>query len=167
MKSKQNDKNKKKEEKNGGSSAKEEEESSSQLSKTVNLFRRVPTLAALFCEVISFQSLSTVLAICFVRQLKESMPLDSDRASFTGLFFAYINGSSGLMQFFVLPLARPQVFGTSMGLSSHANVVASLLVYLAFLLRFLIGIFGPTSVPTNCDRNEGPRAHRFSKLQYS
>jgi ATP/ADP translocase len=107
LKSKQNDKDKKKEEeKNGGSSAKEEEESSSQLSRTVNLFRRVPTLAASFCEVITFQSLSTVLAICFVRQLKASMPLDTDRAAFTGLFYAYINGSSGLMQFFVLPLAR-------------------------------------------------------------
>jgi ATP/ADP translocase len=76
------------------------------LSKTAHLFQTVPALAALFCEVISFQSLSTVLNICFVRKLKESMPLDTDRASFTGRFYAYINATSGLMQFFVLPLAR-------------------------------------------------------------
>lgn len=57
-------------------------------------------------EVISFQSLSTVLNVCFVRQLKDGVPLDTDRASFTGRFYAYINGVSALMQFFVLPLAR-------------------------------------------------------------
>jgi len=74
--------------------------------KTAHLFQRVPTLAALFGEVISFQSLSTVLNICFVRQLKEGVPLDTDRASFTGRFYAYINGVSALMQFFALPLAR-------------------------------------------------------------
>ena len=79
---------------------------SSLVSKTTDLFRRVPTLAALFGEVVAFQSLSTVLNICFVRQLKERMPLDTDRASFSGRFYAYINGTSGLMQFFVLPLAR-------------------------------------------------------------
>ena len=81
-------------------------ESSNLFSKTSNLFRRVPTLAALFGEVISFQSLSTVLNVCFVRQLKESVPLDTDRASFTGVFYAYVNGVSGLMQFFVLPIMR-------------------------------------------------------------
>lgn len=75
-------------------------------SKTRNLFQRVPTLAALFGEVITFQSLSTVLSIVFVRQLKAQMPLDTDRASFSGRFYAYVNGISGLMQFFVLPLGR-------------------------------------------------------------
>ena len=81
-------------------------ESVSLFTKTTNLFRRVPTLGALFGEVISFQSLSTVLNVCFVRQLKESIPLDTDRASFTGVFYAYTNGIAGLMQFFVLPLIR-------------------------------------------------------------
>jgi ATP/ADP translocase len=84
----------------------EEEEEKSLLSKTGDLFRRVPTLAALFGEVIAFQSLSTVLNVCFVRQLKEQMPQDTARASFSGRFYAYVNGTSGLMQFFVLPLAR-------------------------------------------------------------
>jgi ATP/ADP translocase len=81
-------------------------EDASLVTKTAFLFRRVPTLAALFGEVVSFQSLSTILNVCFVRQLKEAMPLDTDRASFTGRFYALVNGSSGLLQFFVLPLAR-------------------------------------------------------------
>lgn len=81
-------------------------EDKSLLVKTAHLFQRVPTLAALFGEVISFQSLSTVLNVCFVRQLKDGVPLDTDRASFTGRFYAYINGVSALMQFFVLPLTR-------------------------------------------------------------
>ena len=76
------------------------------LSKTNRLFRTSPTLAGLFGEVISFQSLSTVLNVCFVRQLKDSMPVDTDRAAFTGRFYALVNGTSGLMQFLVLPLAR-------------------------------------------------------------
>jgi ATP/ADP translocase len=76
------------------------------LMKTIHLFQRVPTLGALFGEVICFQSLSTVLSVCFVRQLKDGVPLDMDRASFTGQLYAYINGSSALMQFLVLPLAR-------------------------------------------------------------
>ena len=74
--------------------------------KIAQLFQRVPTLAALFVEVISFQSLSTVLNVCFVRQLKEQIPLDTDRASYTGKFYAYINGVSAIMQFIALPLAR-------------------------------------------------------------
>lgn len=76
------------------------------LVKTIHLFQRVPTLAALFGEVVSFQSLSTVLNIYFVRKLKEGLPLDTDRASYTGRLYAYINGSAALMQFLVLPLAR-------------------------------------------------------------
>lgn len=83
-----------------------DDEELSLLSKTSNLFQRVPTLAYLFGEVISFQSLSTVLNICFVRQLKQHMPMDTDRAAFSGRFYAYVNGISGTMHFFLLPLAR-------------------------------------------------------------
>lgn len=98
----------KKEDKKSGVEKSEQKEGSL-LSKTAYLFQRVPTLAALFSEVICFQSLSTVLNVCFVRQLKENVPLDTERASYTGKFYAYINGSAGLMQFFVLPLARKYV----------------------------------------------------------
>ncbi|VEU34715.1 unnamed protein product [Pseudo-nitzschia multistriata] len=76
------------------------------LAKTGRMFKTSPTLAGLFGEVIAFQSLSTVLNVCFVRQLKESMPIDGERAAFTGQFYAGVNGISGLMQFFVLPLLR-------------------------------------------------------------
>ena len=76
------------------------------LAKTGRMFRTSPTLAGLFGEVITFQSLSTVLNVCFVRQLKLSIPVDGDRAAFTGQFYAGVNGVSGLMQFFVLPLLR-------------------------------------------------------------
>ncbi len=84
-------------------------EERSLLMKIAYLFQRVPTLGALFVEVISFQSLSTVLNVCFVRQLKEQIPLDTDRASFTGQFYAITNAVSAIMQFFALPLARKYV----------------------------------------------------------
>jgi ATP/ADP translocase len=76
------------------------------LAKTGRMFRTSPTLVGLFGEVIAFQSLSTVLNVCFVRQLKEAIPIDGDRAAFTGQFYAGVNGISGMMQFFVLPLLR-------------------------------------------------------------
>lgn len=76
------------------------------LAKTGRMFQTSPTLAGLFGEVIAFQSLSTVLNVCFVRQLKESIPADGDRAAFTGQFYAGVNGISAVMQFFVIPLLR-------------------------------------------------------------
>jgi ATP/ADP translocase len=82
------------------------EESRPLPSKIVYMFRKVPTLAALFGETISFQSLATVLNVYFVRQLKDQISLDTDRASFTGRFYAYVNGASAVVQFLVLPLAR-------------------------------------------------------------
>ena len=48
------------------------------------LFVRVPTLQALFCEVVSFQSLSTILNVCFVTKLKSTIVEDTARAAFTG-----------------------------------------------------------------------------------
>jgi len=76
------------------------------LAKTGRMFRTSPTLAGLFGEVIAFQSLSTILNVCFVRQLKLCIPVDGERAAFTGQFYAGVNGVSGLTQFFVLPLLR-------------------------------------------------------------
>jgi ATP/ADP translocase len=81
-------------------------EEESLLAKTGRMFRTSPTLVGLFGEVITFQSLSTVLNVCFVRQLKEAIPIDGDRAAFTGQFYAGVNGISSMMQFFVLPLLR-------------------------------------------------------------
>lgn len=76
------------------------------LEKTKRMFQTSPILAGLFGEVITFQALSTVLNVCFVRQLKESIIIDSNRAAFTGKFYAGVNGSACIMQFLVLPLLR-------------------------------------------------------------
>ena len=97
---------KKDSEKRSAAASAETDEEESLLQKTGRMFRTSPTLAGLFGEVITFQSLSTVLNICFVRQLKESIPIDGDRAAYTGQFYAGVNGLSGTMQFFVLPLLR-------------------------------------------------------------
>jgi len=70
----------------------------------VDLFGRVPVLGALFWEVIAFQSLSTILNVCLVTKLKEAVTDDSLRAAWTGKFYAYVNGISGLLQFLILPL---------------------------------------------------------------
>ena len=74
------------------------------LKKTRDMFDRVPVLGALFCEVISFQSLATILNVCMVTRLKEALTDDAVRAAWTGRFYAYVNGVSGLLQFVLLPL---------------------------------------------------------------
>lgn len=73
-----------------------------QVGEGVSLFRRVPTLGALFFETLCFQSLSTILSTCFVMELK-SIPNDKERASWTGNLYATSNGLSTIFQFFLLP----------------------------------------------------------------
>jgi len=72
--------------------------------KTRDMFHRVPVLGALFCEVVSFQSLSTVLNVCMVTRLKEAITDDAVRAAWTGKFYANVNFFSGLFQFVLLPI---------------------------------------------------------------
>ena len=91
---------------NKNSVEKEKDEDESLLEKTKRMFQTSPILARLFGEVITFQALSTVLNVCFVRQLKESIIVDGNRAAFTGKFYAGVNGSACIMQFLVLPLLR-------------------------------------------------------------
>lgn len=74
------------------------------LGKAVSLFRRVPTLTVLFLEVISFQSLSTILNVAFVRTLKQQIPADVARAGYSGRFYGLVNAVSAALQFLVLPL---------------------------------------------------------------
>jgi ATP/ADP translocase len=74
-----------------------------QMRNGVSLFRRVPTLGALFFEALTFQSLSTILNTCLVTQLKDAVPNDADRAAWTGKFYASVNGLSTGFQFFVMP----------------------------------------------------------------
>lgn len=76
-------------------------ESKSLRMKTMTLFRREPTLGALFAEVVSFQSLNTILTVALVEALKESIPNDVARSSYTSQFYAAINGSSAVLQFLV------------------------------------------------------------------
>lgn len=72
--------------------------------EALDLFKRVPMLGAMFMEVISFQSLSTILNVCFVTRLKEAVTSDAERAAWTGQFYACVNGVSGALQFLILPL---------------------------------------------------------------
>lgn len=74
-----------------------------QIREGVSLFRRVPTLGALFFETLCFQSLSTILSTCFVMEL-ESVTNDNERAAWTGNLYATSNGISTLFQFILLPV---------------------------------------------------------------
>lgn len=74
-----------------------------QIREGISLFRRVPTLGALFLETLCFQSLSTILSTCFVMEL-ENVPSDNQRASWTGNLYATSNGLSTIFQFFLMPM---------------------------------------------------------------
>jgi hypothetical protein len=76
----------------------------SKFSQVVELFRRVPTLGVLFAEVLSFQSLSTILNVAFVRSLKQDIVNDQLRAAYMGQFYSAINAVSAVLQFVVVPL---------------------------------------------------------------
>ena len=91
---------------NNSSNSNKKEVVESLMGKTKRLFRTSPTLVGLFGEVITFQALSTVLNVCFVRQMKENIPNDTNRAAFMGNFFAGVNGVSSVTQFFVWPFLR-------------------------------------------------------------
>ena len=82
---------------------------SSRLSKAIQLFRRVPTLGALMCEVLSFQSLNTILSVALVAALSEQIPDDLARSAFTGRLFSAINGVSAILQFAVLPVVMKKL----------------------------------------------------------
>ena len=64
--------------------AKQEKNRHNMVARGKDLFQRVPTLKALFCEVLSFQSLSTILNVCFVTKLRATVVDDVARASYTG-----------------------------------------------------------------------------------
>ena len=72
--------------------------------KARDVFARVPTLWALFCEILACQCLSTLLNVCFVTRVSETIPDDTERAGYVGRFYAGINVLSSALQFGVLPL---------------------------------------------------------------
>ena len=70
---------------------------------SVRLFARVPALASLCVEVLACQTVSSIINFLFVLKVKECIPNDMQRATWTGLCYAWINGISGVLQFFVIP----------------------------------------------------------------
>jgi len=74
------------------------------VTKARNLFKRVPVLKALFCEILASQSLATLLNVCFVASVGATISDDTIRAGWVGNFYALINLFSMTLQFAVLPL---------------------------------------------------------------
>ena len=73
------------------------------VSKARDVFARVPTLWALFCEILACQGLSTMLNVCCITKVSEVIPDDKERAGWMGKFFATINVLSCVLQFGILP----------------------------------------------------------------
>ena len=74
------------------------------------LFHRVPVLGALLMEVLTFQTLSTLLNTCLLRKMQDvNWTNDSERATWNGKFYGLINGSSAALQFLVLPFILKKV----------------------------------------------------------
>lgn len=88
---------------NNSQQLKPEKQHVSTVTKASRLFKRVPTLKLLFFEVMSFTGLATLLNLCLVKKLKLTFIDDSERAKWTSHFWAWANGLSGILQFFVLP----------------------------------------------------------------
>ena len=68
------------------------------------LFRKIPVLGALFLEVVVSQSLSSLVNFIYLYKLKSTITDDAMRAGWSGTFYAWINGVSGVMQFFAIPI---------------------------------------------------------------
>jgi ATP/ADP translocase len=52
--------------------------------KAKDIFTRVPTLWALFCEILACQGLSTLLNVLCVTKVSEVIPDDTERAGWMG-----------------------------------------------------------------------------------
>mmetsp|Transcript_15480 Transcript_15480/g.37129 ORF Transcript_15480/g.37129 Transcript_15480/m.37129 type:complete len:588 (+) Transcript_15480:325-2088(+) len=73
------------------------------------LFQRVPVLGALFLEVIVSQCLSSLVNFIYLSKLKSTVIDDAMRAGWAGKFYAWVNGVSGVFQFFVIPILLKHV----------------------------------------------------------
>lgn len=71
--------------------------------RAVTLFKDVPVLRALFVEILSSQSLATLLNVCFVAKLGVALPDDQQRAGWVAIFYALINLLTMMLQFGILP----------------------------------------------------------------
>mmetsp|Transcript_15056 Transcript_15056/g.18361 ORF Transcript_15056/g.18361 Transcript_15056/m.18361 type:complete len:545 (+) Transcript_15056:231-1865(+) len=81
----------------------------SMIKSSMELFKRVPILGAMFCEVIISQCLSSLLNFQFVNEVKNSILDDKERAGWTGNCYAWVNGVSGALQFFILPFVVKRI----------------------------------------------------------
>lgn len=54
------------------------------ITKAKDIFTRVPTLWALFCEILACQGLSTLLNVLCVTKVSEVIPDDTERAGWMG-----------------------------------------------------------------------------------
>lgn len=90
-------------------SAADNVEEESLFAKAREVFQRVPTLWALFLEILACQGLSTLLNVCCVTKVSEVIPNDTERAGWMGKFFATINVLSCILQFGILPIASSKV----------------------------------------------------------
>ena len=60
------------------------------ITKAKDIFTRVPTLWALFCEILACQGLSTLLNVLCVTKVSEVIPDDTERAGWMGKVSANI-----------------------------------------------------------------------------
>ena len=75
--------------KNGKSSSGNDDEASL-VTKARDVFTRVPTLWALFCEILACQGLSTLLNVLCVTKVSEVISDDTERAGWMGKVRIYI-----------------------------------------------------------------------------
>jgi hypothetical protein len=73
------------------------------IAKAARLFQRVPVLRSLFIEILASQGLATILNVCFVDTLGNSIPNDDERAGWLGKYYALINLITMALQFAILP----------------------------------------------------------------
>ncbi|KAG7363049.1 TLC ATP/ADP transporter [Nitzschia inconspicua] len=78
--------------------------SASLVETSLRLFSRVPILVNLCIEVLTCQSVSSIINFLFLLKVRECIPNDQQRASWTATWYARINFFSGVLQFGVLPL---------------------------------------------------------------
>jgi ATP/ADP translocase len=94
--------------KNYGTGQRLENHSGSLVNTSLRLFARVPVLANLCTEVLACQGVSSIMNFLFLLKVKECIPDDQLRASWTSTWYARINFFSGVLQFGVLPLLMKQ-----------------------------------------------------------
>ena len=70
--------------KEGKSSSSKTNNNDSLITKARDVFTRVPTLWALFCEILACQGLSTVLNVLTVTKVSEVISDDTERAGWMG-----------------------------------------------------------------------------------